>query len=52
MAPLIVLGPESVAVAAQRWEEAARTTPGNPYLIGSEFAPVLREMRKALSIPE
>lgn len=30
MTPLIVLGPEAVANAAQRWEEAARTTTGNP----------------------
>lgn len=52
MAPLIVLGPESVSAAARRWEEAARTTNGNPYVIGAEFAPVLSEMRKALRIPE
>ncbi|MGF2950724.1 hypothetical protein ACQUSX_15855 [Microbacterium sp. YY-02] len=52
MTPLIVLGPEPVAQAARRWEEAARTTTGNPYVIGEEFAPVLREMRKALRIPE
>lgn len=50
MAPLIVLGPEPVAQAARRWEDAARTTPANPYTIGQEFAPVLREMRKALRI--
>lgn len=52
MAPLIVLGPDAVADAAQRWEQAARTTDGNPYVIGEEFRPVLREMRKALGISE
>lgn len=52
MAPLIVLGPEPVAAAARRWEDAARTTNGNPYVIGIEFEPVLLNMRKALRIPK